>query len=520
MEFEKICVNKWKKISAQSKAAFIGTFIIGLLDYLYIITNHFLTLDSMWNQYSDQNMITSGRQFLKYACMISSYFDLPAVNGILAIFYLSLAAAFLVHIFNIKSKILAVVAGGILVSFPAISSTFCYTYTVDGYMLAVLLMVIAFYLMERYSYGWIGSAVLVCISLGIYQAYYSFLIILCVLKLLAYIIENVEIKKVLIKGLRYVLAGVPGYILYAVTLKVMLKYENLSLSGYQGSDRVMGFNLAEIPINCYKATRNFFSFIVSMNVLTGNTAMKIGFYGTVLVALISFVVIVICNKIYKSPIRLIMIIVLMALTPMLATLAMVMAPDVYFHVLMRLPWALFFIFALYLSQQACEKLNREGAIKKLNLTVSSLAVIFVSIMILQFAVMQGIVAFNMNERYEKSYGLCSRIVARFEQLPDYSVGDPVAIIGGGLNTEKYPTTSMTDSYVGWYFGVNGELCVSNTADIQTFCAHYLGFYFIQADEDAVNEILTTDEFAQMGDFPDADCISNINGVWVVKLVNP
>ena len=517
MEFERVCLNRWKKISSQSKAALFGTFIIGLIDYLYIITNHFLTYDSMWSQYADQDMITSGRQFLKYACKISSYFDLPAVNGILAIFYLSVAAALLVHIFDIRSKILAVVAGGILVSFPAVSSAFAYTYLIDGFMLAVLLMVVAFYLMDKYSYGWIASAFLICFSLGIYQAYYSFLIIICVLKLISFIIDKMELKIVFKKALRYVIAGVLGYLLYAVSLKVMLKIAGLSLSGYQGSDRVLGFNLAELPINCYKATRNFFSFVVSMNVLTHTTAMKIGLYGTALVALISLVIIIARKKVYKEPVRIVLLIILAALTPMLATLVMVMSPDSYFHVILRLPWALFFIFTLYLAQQACSLMIDSGADKKVNLAISSMSVIFVSIMIFQFIVMQGIVAYNMNERYEKTYSLCSRIVARLEQVPEYSLGDPVAILGRGLNPEKYPNTSLTDPYVGWYVGVNGELCATTTGDLGEFCAHFLGFTYVPADEDAINRVLESDEYAQMGEYPADDCVGNIDGIWVVKL---
>ena len=83
-------MDKWiKQMKSQWKAAFSGTFLIGFLTYFYTMSHHFLTYDSMWNLYSAQDMITSGRQFLTYACRISSDYDLPALNGILAIFYLS-----------------------------------------------------------------------------------------------------------------------------------------------------------------------------------------------------------------------------------------------------------------------------------------------------------------------------------------------------------------------------------------------------------------------------------------------
>ena len=135
----------WKKIKPQWRAAFFGSIIIGLMTYMYTMTNNFLTYDSMWNLYSDQDMITSGRQFLTYACGISSFYSLPWLNGVLAIFYLGIAAAIVTEGFEIKSKMGAVLVGGLLVTFPAISSTFCYMYTVDGYMLAVLFAALAFF---------------------------------------------------------------------------------------------------------------------------------------------------------------------------------------------------------------------------------------------------------------------------------------------------------------------------------------------------------------------------------------
>ena len=77
------------KIRPYWVTAFVSCMVIGLLTYGYLMSNHFLTHDSMWNLYSDQNMITSGRQFLQFACGISSYYDLPWFNGLLAIFYLT-----------------------------------------------------------------------------------------------------------------------------------------------------------------------------------------------------------------------------------------------------------------------------------------------------------------------------------------------------------------------------------------------------------------------------------------------
>ena len=53
-----------KKIKPAHRYAFFSAMIVGLLTHLFAMTNNLLTVDSMWNMYSDQDMITSGRQFL------------------------------------------------------------------------------------------------------------------------------------------------------------------------------------------------------------------------------------------------------------------------------------------------------------------------------------------------------------------------------------------------------------------------------------------------------------------------
>ena len=161
----------------------------------------------MWNLYSDQNMITSGRQFLQFACGISSYYDLPWFNGLLAIFYLAITSVLVVEGLGIRSHINAALSAGIIVTFPSVISTFGYTYTVDGYMLAGLLAAAAFLITDRKKWGCFAGAVLLGIGLGIYQAFLSFAIILCILRLLLDILEQINIREILMKACRFMAMG-------------------------------------------------------------------------------------------------------------------------------------------------------------------------------------------------------------------------------------------------------------------------------------------------------------------------
>lgn len=503
------------KIKPQYKWAFLACFITGVLTYGYTMTHHFLTYDSLWNLISKQDMITSGRQFLTYVCSISTDYDLPWLNGILAIFYMSITAVLVVEGLGIKSKYLAALSGMILVTFPSMASTFCYSFTIDGYMLGLMLAAAAFLLADKKKWGFLPGMVLLGISLGIYQAYVSFTILLCILKLLLYLLDGEKIKTVLIKSVKFVVMGLGAYVFYYLTLQFMMKAKGVTLSNYQGVDSIETFTISEIPMGIIAAYKQFFAFLSKQ----GNLATTDAMYFCVL-ALIGFGVGIylwkfISQKEEKKAIRFLLIVLLLLVVPIGATLICVMEADVYFHSIMRLPWAVFFLFVLALVEKMPSV--SKVAIQKIK-SICTLAICVISVVLVsQFAITANVISFNMEERYEKTYGLCLRIVDRLEQTPGYTTGDKVAILGGGVNESYYPYTDFTSAYLKGYFGAEGVLCASDTAKFVTFCIHYLNVTMVEASIEEQMEIIETDTFKQMGKFPNSESIQKIGDIWVVKL---
>ena len=106
-------IEAWKtnKIKKEWKIAFIATFIIGLLVHIYRFTNDIPNHDGVLNQYDSQNIIGSGRWFLTVACMFSSYFDLPLVDGIFSLIFISLTMVLIVEIFKMENPVLIIIGG-------------------------------------------------------------------------------------------------------------------------------------------------------------------------------------------------------------------------------------------------------------------------------------------------------------------------------------------------------------------------------------------------------------------------
>lgn len=496
------------KIKAFFKSAMFPvtvTFILGLITHMYAMTHNFLTYDSMWNIYSDQNMITSGRQFLMFACGISSFYDLPWVNGILSLIYIGFSVALICRIFDIKDKLSIVMIAGLVVAFPTVTATFCYSFTVDGYMLALLLAVLSFCLAYKYKWGFLPAILTLGISLGIYQAYMSVTIVLCVIGLVRDVLDGEKYKNMLVKGLKFLFMGLMSYVFYVITLKAMLALEGMSLSGYQGSDKVMSVSLSSVPAGLKAAFTSSRLFLMYSGVLAQNIFMKIA-----LVLFVLLVIYILVRRVLKFKgkeiiLRSVCILILLAMLPFAISYVAIISPDTFYHILLRMSVALLFVFPFIIYKEFKEKISYKilaGA---------------ASVMIISFIVSANICYFNMNERYEKTYSFCVRLVDRIEQTPGYEQGDEIAILGGFPSDTNYPSTDITKDTLVGFFGVDGDYCVNSSDKFAEFIKHYIGVTLNCVDFERQLELVSCDEYNDLEPFPSDKSIGKIDGVWVVRL---
>ncbi len=231
------------RIKKSWKLAFVSAFVIGLLVHMYKFTNTLLGHDSLFNIYGTQNVVRSGRWFLAVACSLSSFFDLPWVNGVLSLIWIGVAAAVVIDIFRIENPVLILLTGGLLVTFPAVTQTFYFEYTADGYMLAMVLaaLTVRFSMIgERRKSRLFLSFCCITLTCGIYQAYVSFALVLSLGYFMTELLENRYEKKlytlwirnqILIYGL-----GMAAY--YVIWQIAMVCQGNLQPNQYMGIDTI------------------------------------------------------------------------------------------------------------------------------------------------------------------------------------------------------------------------------------------------------------------------------------------
>lgn len=495
-----------------AKIAFLSTIISGLIIHMYALTHNFLTYDSMWNLYSNQDMLSSGRPFLQYACMFSSYYDLTWVNGILAIIYLGISSIILMELLEIKRKITVIVVSICLVGFPSITSLFCYSYTVDGYSLAILLSILSVWLTVKIKRGIIFGALSLGISMGIYQAYLSIAISLCLCILVFELLEEKDFIKIEKLSLKMVIMGAFSYIIYLGSLKGMLLLKNVELSGYQGTNKVLSLQFNNIFLGIKNAYLNFAAFAIRGGVLTPNVISKVLIITLVIIGALEFVFT--CNLVRKrfNVYRMVVIFLILLFFPISISTIAILSPDTYFHTLLRYPWVILFIFSIVLAEKIDLLLKSKRGHELYRLTFLCILILFFN-----YFIISNIVYFNMNERYEKTYATSLRIVSRLENMEGYQANTKIAILGGVLSSEYFEAHEETYEITKNYFGSYGTLCVTDTDKFAAFFSHYLGVSIETVGLERELELVDTEDFQKMSIFPEKESIRWMEDIIVVKL---
>lgn len=509
---EALSIGK-RKLKKEMKLAFLWALSLGLLIHLPAMLSDIPNHDGLSSMYFDQNMITSGRWFLMVACGASSFFTLPWIIGLLGIFYLACTAVALVELLEVKNPFVIALISGLLVAFPALASTFAYVFTMDGYMLALLLAVLAVLLTKKYARGFLWGAVCLAFSMGIYQAYVSFAIILCIYCIVILFIEENSWKKRLQTTGRYLLMGVGGAALYYVILQVLLRLQGKQLADYQGISGMSGATaqtgILDTLVTMYK---DFLVFTVKGNVFFNNLFSGLGMLVLVLMTLLVTVTMFFRRKWWKKLGFFVIIGLLVIGLPVATNMILMISPNVTYHLLMRYQWVLYPVLLTAF-------VSRYGKECKSSALLEWGTVLAVFVLVFNYAVTDHIGYSNLQKRYEKTYAYCVRLLDRIEQTEGYYQGIPIAIVGV-VGYDEFPTTDITEKVTGNMIGLSGDTLLYTADNYAAFMKNYLGATLNFLDVETAGDIyLHDEEYIAMDTFPGANSVKVVNGILYVKTEN-
>ena len=500
-----------QNIKKEWKVAFFTTLLLGILIHMPMMLRDIPNHDGLDSMHFNQNMITSGRWFLSVACGISSYYTLPWLIGLLAMVYLGLASVVLVDFLEVKGTAPIVLMSGLLVSFPSIASTFAYVFTMDGYMLALFLAILSVWLTKRSRLGFVYGAICLAFSLGIYQAYLPFAVLLSIYGILMIAMNEGDFKDKLIQALHYLYMGGFGIIGYFVTLQILLKIQGKEMSSYHGGNSMGTMGVSEILETIKRMYTDFFAFTLKGNVLINNIFSATVVAGLVILTLVTLIRLTSLKKWWKSPWLYILLLLLVVGLPVSTNIMLLISPEVTYHALMRYQWVLYPIlmvaFVAKYGEYLIKNVWREWAL-----------LLTAGVLLWNFVVTDQIAYSNLQKKYEKTYAYCVRLLDRIEQTEGYYQGIPIAMIGV-VGEEPYPETDITWDVTSNLIGMNQDGLLYTGNNYELFIKHYLGATLNILPAEAMAEMYYSPAYREMNSFPAADSIRIIDGIMYIKTEN-
>lgn len=487
------------------KYTFFTAVVLALCTHLPIMLSDIPNHDGLASIYFDQNMIVSGRWFLSIACGFSSYYTLPWLIGLISIVILAITSVLLVEVFEIKNIAVGMLIAGILVTFPVLTSTFAYVFTMDGYMLAIFLAVLSVYLASKKKLGFFIGGIALALSMGIYQAYLPIAILLCIYKVCIILLTDKEKKEKVKFTLNYLYMGVIGVVLYCVVMKVSLLFAGTELGEYQGVKEQTSFSFDRI-VELYK---DFFHFILTGKVLVNNVFSILAFVVTAGMFAYTLIRFVVQKKLYKSVWLYLSFVALFVILPIATNVILVILPNISYHTLMRYQYVIYIMAMIAFTERYMPRKNKIASVILISAVIT---------LIFNYIVTDNIAYSNLEKKYEKTYAYCMRLADRMEQTEGYYQGIPVAMIGV-VSDNEYPLTDVTGDVTSKLLGITGDTLLYTGENYKAFFANYLGITMELIPIENMETIYNSKEYWEMDSFPASNSMKVVDGILYIKTEN-
>ncbi len=529
------------RVKKEWKIAFVSAFLFGFLVHMYLFTNSLLNHDALYNFYSSQNMVGSGRWFLSIACGFSSFFNLPWLIGVLSVFFIALTAVVIVDIFTVENPVLIIIISGLLTTFPAITETFFFEFTADGYMIAMLLAALAvrFSMIGAKRKGNIVALICICLSCGIYQAYVSFALVLAISYFIIEVLENRHSLKTYVCWIRnQCIVYLGGMALYYAVWKICMYVQHYKATTYLGMNHLGQMNIHNIVGAVYQTIQSFVLFFVEYNFIEhGLTVYAILNLLFLALAAIVTVIAILKSKLYQRKVEFVLCIASACAIPFVVFIWYFVSYGVSYGTRMEQSICICYILVSLLAE------------RWLTPKWSSVAGVLLAAIVFNSSITANVFYYYMNKCNQQTYAAAIEMSTRIHEMDDGTITS--VLIVGALDTweDKDYVDSSVLGTLGSLKSVNKTL-LRNQNYVALYLKNILDFelsYYIEnpdvempsrtqvgtepvpdgwtlefpllSNEDA-EAILETDEYESMSCWPASDSVKAIGETIVVKLSEP
>lgn len=501
-----------RPISREFKIAFVSASILVFITHFFFFSNYLINHDSVETFYTAYDYLHLGRWASAWAASVRGMYELPALSGVITAVTIGLTAGWSVRILSLKRTGGIVLASAFLATFPGVVSVLIYH--CDWFFFALLCSAGSAYC-AKYGGRWgtLAGAGLFALSCGIYQSYISYAIGLLVMDCILELYSEKPWRETLKRGARYIGMILAGFLLYALILQISLKVNGVTLSSYKGIDTMglsqIGVYLQSIP----KAYREFFTYFLSVPYVS-ETVRWLQHVLT-LVGLATAGALVLRRKLYREPVRVILLGVGFAVIPLALSITSAITPtDI--NLLNMYAYTLHFLLCIRLVEMFGEDCvqTQEKRNACLQLTCAALCAVlcWTNIRVDNAAYMK------MRVLYDNTMALANRIVMQVEQTEGYLPGETPVVIVGSPSSQYYNHAQTYFSQDGlWYItGVN-FWSLLGTYSTHDFFMDILGTTFGHATQEQKDSLTESGVLDEMPCYPAQGSVQMYEDIVVVKL---
>lgn len=512
--------NKW-----QLCFSMLSAFVWGLAAHMYGFMDNSFSHDSLKELhgaiFGSHWKIELGRIFVPmYRDLLRSDATLPWLIGLLSLVWIGLAVFLTVRIFHVESKVLIFLTAGIFSTNISVSATAAtYLHDLDCYMFSLVCSVAAVYMWNRCSWGFLPGAVLLAVSLGMYQGYISVTIVLVLIACILDLLNEKTFRDVFPKGLKAIGMLLLGGLLYYVSIQgvLWLTHSSLATGRYNSMDVMRQLTprlFLEMTAGAYQDC-----FARLWNACSSYPAILVR-GATALLAAVSVLAVItgLLNKKIGIPEKLLCL-VLIALLPLGMNILYVLTVGDNHDLMVYAIW-LFYLLALLLGDWLAKKwkTNDRPRIKgKTGQLLNGVCILLVLLLMygnVQFA--NGMYLAKDLE-YDAYLSLMTRVVYRMEDYDGYVPGETPVYFSGLPQDLNRSIPGFREYQMVTGMELTDLLCTPQRIRFQAYFDYILGAPVNLIPDEQWLEMGDDPRIAQMPCYPADGCIAMIDDMLVVRL---
>lgn len=494
------------------KTTVLVTCVFGLIAHGFCFLNTNFShdcLNNLVNSSSLKGYFQMGRFLRPFYQNIKCNWELPWVNGLLSLLFISFSIYLINDILGFK-HIYIYITCGILVtcaSYTLLNAT--YLHDTDSYALALLFVSIGLWISKNINKGHLIAIPFYIISCGLYQTYIEVAIFVYIILFVIKLLNNYDLKELIIELIKDAITIAVSMLIYYCIYKILLIVFNFE-EGNSYNSVSMATNSI---INTFKD--RLYSVIYSEAywfIFPNANKQKLIAIINVLLLIIAFVLIIKTAKENRiDKLKIFILCTTLIIAPFAINIITFLSNHA--HALTLFPLYFCYIFVIALITKAEQIFG-----SKIRKIVIICFVIFLLI-IADNCIFSNKVYLQKELINKNTLSTITRLVDRIEQIDGYDVGKtPVALVGNlndsVLNYERSGSIN--------YAMATGMWTQFDTTYYSTYVNYfktYLGYPIALLSEQESTKYKDYDIVKQMESFPSKDSCKFIDGVLVIKLSN-